>query len=258
MYIGGTVHLLRASDYPLPKEFDEAYEKADLLVFETDLAELSNPETQQAIMAKGAYTDGRTLDKVLSTEAYKTLEQYCTGVGLPMASLNQFKPSMVILTLLGLELQKLGVSQEGVDLYYYRKSIEDEKKYEGLETVEEQIDLITSMGAGDESNYIIFSIRDLKRTGEVINDLITSWKKADEEKMKELLQKELKEKFPGLYKAFIVDRNMNWLVGIENYLKTPETEYVLVGMGHLIGKDGVIEQLQKRGYKVEKLSGRGK
>lgn len=32
LFIGGTIHLLGASDYPLPKEFEAAYKKADMLV----------------------------------------------------------------------------------------------------------------------------------------------------------------------------------------------------------------------------------
>jgi uncharacterized protein YbaP (TraB family) len=35
LYIGGTVHVLRASDYPLPDAFDTAFEKSDIMVFET-------------------------------------------------------------------------------------------------------------------------------------------------------------------------------------------------------------------------------
>ena len=35
IYLGGTIHVLRASDYPLPAEFEQAYEKSDVVVLET-------------------------------------------------------------------------------------------------------------------------------------------------------------------------------------------------------------------------------
>ncbi len=36
LYIGGTCHILRLDDYPLPAEFDLAYAAADKLVLEVD------------------------------------------------------------------------------------------------------------------------------------------------------------------------------------------------------------------------------
>ena len=37
LYIGGTCHVLRESDFPLPEEFQKAYEASATLVFETDI-----------------------------------------------------------------------------------------------------------------------------------------------------------------------------------------------------------------------------
>ena len=45
----------------------------------------------------------------------------------------------------------------------------------------------------------------------------------------------------------------NWLPQLEKYLQTRETEYALVGAGHLLGEDGIIAQLRKRGYAVERF-----
>jgi uncharacterized protein YbaP (TraB family) len=50
-----------------------------------------------------------------------------------------------------------------------------------------------------------------------------------------------------------IDRNLNWLPKIEEYLITPKTEFVMVGTAHLIGEEGIIAQLKKLGYKVEKF-----
>jgi len=253
LYIGGTIHLLRESDRPFPPEFDRAYKASEMLVFETDLAQLNNPKTQQALMAKSTYSDGRTLEKVLSTEAYEQLGKYCTKSGLPLASMNQYKPSILMIILLGLELQKLGVNQEGIDAFYHGKATTDKKPVEGLETIEEQIEAITSMGEGNESAFILYSLEDMKKLGEIFEKLVTAWKTGDEATLLDLFIKELKQKFPKLYKMILVDRNKNWVPKVEEYLITPKTEFVLVGAAHLVGKDGVIAQLKKLGYKIEKL-----
>ena len=42
IYLGGTVHLLRPGDCPLPDEFEEAYQASSELYCETDIAAMSD------------------------------------------------------------------------------------------------------------------------------------------------------------------------------------------------------------------------
>ncbi|UCF85390.1 MAG: TraB/GumN family protein [Desulfobacteraceae bacterium] len=48
-YIGGTCHVLRQSDYPLPEEFERAYADSDVIVFETEVDKLDSPEILEII-----------------------------------------------------------------------------------------------------------------------------------------------------------------------------------------------------------------
>jgi len=96
-------------------------------------------------------------------------------------------------------------------------------------------------------------LSDLSNMSEVFEEIVTAWKTGDLKALSDLFIDEIKADFPKLYKAAIVDRNMAWLPKIAKYLDTPETEFVLVGAAHLVGEDGVIEQLKKLGYKIEKL-----
>jgi uncharacterized protein YbaP (TraB family) len=61
----------------------------------------------------------------------------------------------------------------------------------------------------------------------------------------------MRKDYPELYQQVLVERNNNWLPQIEAFLKTPETELILVGALHLAGNDGLLAQLRQRGYKVE-------
>jgi uncharacterized protein YbaP (TraB family) len=83
--------------------------------------------------------------------------------------------------------------------------------------------------------------------------LADAWRKGDTGKLNELMVNDLKSRQPKLYKRLLADRNRNWLPLIEAYMKTPKTEFILVGAGHLVGPDGLIEMLKKNGCKVEKL-----
>lgn len=253
MYLGGTFHLLRQSDLPLPAEFDKAYKASDVVVFETDIGKLQDPSTQRKLMAEAMYTDGSTIDKHLSPRVYSMLSQHCASNGIPITALKQFKPSIVVVTLTAIELMKLGVTQEGVDLLFYRLATKDKKAVQKLETVEEQINFIVGMGKGNEDELITHTVKDIETTKQDYESLVSAWKTGDDEKLSALMITKFKMKAPKIYKELLVDRSENWVPLIDAYQKTPQTEFILVGVGHLVGQDGIIEALRKRGYKVTRL-----
>lgn len=253
MFLGGTCHVLRQSDFPLPAEFETAYASSDILVFETDIGKFSDMSTQQKLMVKAMYADGSTVDKHLSAGTYGMLEDYCTANSIPLSSLKQFKPSIIAVTMVVIELAKFGAAQDGVDMLFYQSGIRDNKLVVGLETIDEQIDFIVGMGQGNEDEFITYTIEDLKSIKQDYEALVAAWKEGNVEKLYDLVVSEIKTKMPRLYKTLLTDRNDKWLPVIDSYLETPEREYILVGVGHLVGPEGVIEALRQKGCKVEKL-----
>jgi uncharacterized protein len=252
MYLGGTCHLLRQSDFPLPAEFDKAYRESDIVVFETDLGEFNNPSAQAKLMSKAMYNDGSTVDKHLSSQTYKLLSGYCEANGIPLGALKQFKPSMIVVMMEAVELAKLNVTQEGVDTFFYKLAKRDKKMVEGLETVDEQINFLAGMGEGNEDAFVRYTIEDFKSIKRQYESLVEAWKKGDTRRIYNLMVADLKE-MPKLYKELLTDRNKNWLPLIDAYQKTTQKRFILVGVGHLVGPDGILEALRQKGYKVEKL-----
>ena len=68
IYLGGTLHILSPVDYPLPKQYDVAYQASDLLVFETDLAALVSPQFVEQTQQLMTYKNGRTIRDDLSED----------------------------------------------------------------------------------------------------------------------------------------------------------------------------------------------
>lgn len=253
LFLGGTFHLLRPSDFPLPPEFDKAYRASELLVFETDIGKSKDAAAQQKLISKAMYADGTTIDKYLSPKTYRLLADYCAANGIPLENLRHFKASMIAVTITAFELAKLGVMQEGVDTFFYQLATTDKKGTEGLETVDEQIEFILGMGEGDEDAFITLSLQDIKSIKQEYERMVAAWKKGDLKKIDALFLAETKTKMPKLYKELLSGRNEKWLPLIEAYHKTPKTEFILVGAGHLAGADGIVEALRRKGYTVEKL-----
>lgn len=253
VYLGGTVHLLRPADYPLPDEYEEAYQASQEIYFETDLSEMMSMAVQAQMLQALTYQDERTLESVLSSEAYSALSEYVAGVGMPMMMLEKFKPGMIISTLQVLEFQRIGFTPQGVDAFFNTRAIGDAKPIGQLETVLEQIGFLAAMGEGNESEFILLSLEDLEETAELMDEMIAAWRSGDNDQLADLFVNDMRREAPDLYETMLRQRNLNWLPQIEQMLSDADTEFVLVGAAHLVGGDGLLELLDAKGYSVSQL-----
>lgn len=253
IYLGGTCHILRDSDYPLPPEFERAYKNSQVVVFETDIAAFNDPSTQRKLLAKAVYSDGSTIQQHLSPQTYQELNDYFEENGIPLEAFSRFKPSMLMVTLTLMEFMKQGVTQKGVDVFFHDMAKKDGKKIEGLETVDEQLHYVITMADGNEDEFVSYSLKDMRQIEEKFDTLAEAWRKGDEKTLYQLMAGELKPRMPKLYGTLFTERNRNWLPAIDAYAGTTRTEFILVGVGHLVGPDGIIETLKNKGYRVDKM-----
>lgn len=253
IYLGGTFHLLRQGDYPLPPEFQLAFDSSGLILFETDIAKLQEPATRARLLARALYANGDTIDRHLSPPTYASLKEQCAANSIPLESMRRMRPSFLLLTLTMMELQRLGVTEEGVDQHFHAKALKGKKVIGALETVEEQLDFLVTMADGNEDEFVRHSLRELKGAREEFGRLATAWRSGDAAGLEELLTGRMKREQPALYRRLISERNRAWLPRIVAKRKPGQTGFVLVGAAHLVGEDGIIEALKKMGYVVERL-----
>ena len=251
LFIGGTIHVLSVTDYPLPVEFEQAYNQSHTIVFETDLAAMAQPEAQQQLLQRIMYKQGKSLEDDLNPQTYQTLVDYTASVGLRIESLNQFKPPMVIITLLMTELHRLGMADTGVDNYFNQKALVDGKALGELESLQEQFLIIENMGKGHENEMILSTIEEMKELPLIMGEMKNAWRRGDVKHLEKVGISSMKTDFPGLYRLLLVDRNNAWIPKIEALLVTPEIEFILVGALHLVASEGVISKLRALGYSVE-------
>ena len=252
VYLGGTVHLLRPSDFPLPEQYEQAYLDADKLYFETDISGMSDIGTQTRMLQRLTYQDERTLQSVLNEQAYSALASHLQNAGLPIAMVQKFKPGLLISTLSVIEMQKMGFSPQGVDSFFNTRAREDGKAVGEFESIDDQIGFLAAMGEGNESEFIMLSLQDLEKT-EMLEQLIDAWRTGDNDKLSALFIDDMKELSKELYQNILVDRNNDWLPKIEAMFSQQGTEFVLVGAAHLVGEDGLLQLLAGKGYTISRL-----
>lgn len=251
LIIGGTMHLLSKSDYPLPDEFEQAFREIDTLVLEADLGALSSPKVQVQMVSSLMYTDGTNIKSKIKPKTFRALARYCKSAGLSMMSMQSMKPAMVVLTLTMAELQRLGLAGAGVDQFYLDKAKKTGKKFVGLESAQTQIKTLENMGKGQEDKLILSTIKDLKKTPEFMDEMKKAWRIGNLAGLEKSGISKMRSEYPQLNQSLLTARNNSWLPKIKAMVASPEREWVLVGALHLAGDEGILSQLKKQGYAIE-------
>ena len=254
VFIGGTIHVLSEHNYPLKTEYHYAFTHSDILYLETDLGATSSPQFSQKIITKLSYTPPKTLKDDLNSTSLQALKAYTSAHKIPLESLMRFKVGMSVMNILMSSLKELKIDAMGVDEFFYIKAKESKKQIAFLESVDAQIDLITSMGENQEDEMILSTLNDAKNLKSEMYSIIEHWQNADVNALEKELLFELQDEYPKLYKELLVDRNNKWMKQIISMFNSKKIEYILVGSMHLIGKDGLLHQLREKGYKVELLN----
>jgi uncharacterized protein YbaP (TraB family) len=253
VYLLGSVHLLKAENFPLAAPLEAAYSNSAVVAFEVDPEKMEDPALQMKLMTKGLLPEGETLKTRLSAETYASFEKHAKENGVPMQLLEKMKPSLGTMILDMTQLQQLGFNPEnGIDKYFAGKAKSDGKSIIGLETVEFQMDLLTGFSKEEEDLFTKESLEDMDNMKEKFGEVITAWQTGNSAALEKLLN-EMLEKAPSLFKRLLTDRNQSWIPKIEEFLKGGKNAVVIVGAGHLVGPEGVVELLKKKGLKVTQL-----
>ena len=196
LFIGGTVHVLNQDDYPLPGAFEKAYQASSIIVFEADFRELQTPEFQQALVEQARYPEGRDLTMFLTDGTRAHLVQFLDSRQLPMDNLVKFKAGMVSMTLTIVELQRLGLAGAGVDQFFSQRAVNDRKEIGALETAQEQLMFIATMGEGKEDELIAYTLRQIEDLPEMMQAMKAAWRAGDNAEMEAVALRPMEKDFP--------------------------------------------------------------
>lgn len=253
LYLAGSVHVMRESDYPLPPSFNVAWADADVAVFETDMSAMLDPQFQQQMMAAFANPKGVTAESLLQPAVWKQLQAKAAELRLPIEQMQGFHPSMIAITLSLLEMQRLGISPaHGIDTFYSKRAGSEGKPVGALESPSEQISYLTSLKHVDADKLVTVTLKDVERLGPLMAELIGYWRQGDMPKLF-LHSSESMLEFPAVYSALVTQRNERWVERLKALISDSPVEFVMVGSLHLAGPDSVLKLLEQQGYTITQL-----
>jgi len=253
VYFLGSIHLLKKEAYPLPQVFEDAFQDAAVVVLELHPDSLSPSHLQTLTLAKGMYSNGKTLKSSIAPATYQLVDDRLREMGMAAALFNNFEPWLVGIAITALKLQQLGLDPNlGVDKYFFDKAKHDGKEVLSFESVEYQLDRIDGLSPKLQEAFLQQTLKDWDLMAQELDGLVQAWSKGETQLLENRLFESFSD-FPEIYTKLITERNRNWLVQIEGFLQQERNYLIVVGAGHLLGKDSVLKSLETKGYVVEQL-----
>ena len=247
VYLLGSIHVLRPSDYPLPPAVLGAYGSAKSILMEVNLQDIDSPQVQSELLASALLPEGKSLPSILGKQRYERAAALAREVGVELATFDQFAPWFAAEAISQMQLAQLGFQpQSGVEMYFMERARSDGKTVAGLETVHEQIALFDAMSMDAQAEYLASSLEQARDLPKEVDAMVHAWQRGDTEWFDNQLKREL-GRDPQLYQSLLVARNRKWTPKIEALLNEDGNYLVIVGTGHLVGLDSVIDLLKKDG-----------
>ncbi|MGE5613114.1 MAG: TraB/GumN family protein [Bacillota bacterium] len=286
VYLLGSIHFADPSIYPLSKKILEAYDKADYLVVEADIA--NQAEDIRYMQTKMMYTGDDTLDKNIPKDLYDKFVEVIKPLNIPPEIYNKLKPWYAAMLVQGTELLQGSISANiGIDMYFLSKAA-GKKPIMEIEGIRFQVDMFDSLSNELQVWYLASALasatggrqqaQDGRQTGSnqqagdsrqqavgeqsqaviILLEILDSWKRGDPGIIEMLLELEASAtdaQTREFNHIFWTTRNNNMFDKTMKYLSDPEnkTYFIVVGAGHMGGESGIITQLKKSGITVEQV-----
>lgn len=257
VYLFGTVHVGARKLYPLSPAVERAYSESHVLALEAD------PTDQSAVLAatKGmSYTPPDNLTHHISPELLDELKKALPAVGLPVEYAEVMRPELLAMTLAMMEVGRQGYDPNlGLDIHLARRAKQDGKRIVELESIAGQLALLSNFSPELQEGMLRSAVDGVSKgsLSADIRDLVSAWRTGDEKRLWELVNKEVDElpaaQAQELREQLYDSRNREMTEKIVAMLAGNEPTLVAVGVGHLLGVNGIVELLRKKGYSVRKL-----
>jgi uncharacterized protein YbaP (TraB family) len=247
LYLGGSIHMLRSIDYPLPGAYNRAFEASSRLAFEVDRKALLG--SGDAMVKSGQYLKGDSLKNHVDPRTYAYLQKLFGLMHVPEATYGKLRPWLIVAI-----LQNQGSDARddlGVEAFLMKRAQANSKPIMGLESLEEHVRVFSGLSdRQSEALLLLTFIPQSEKSSQ--NSMTDAWRRGDADYLARLMANAYGD-FPFFGRRLLEERNRNWMPKIERELHSGKTCFVVVGAAHLGGSAGLVNLLRERGYKLEQL-----
>jgi uncharacterized protein len=253
VYLLGSVHLLSEGQSQLPPQVLAAYQEAEQIYTEIEIAAAMGEMLAPDNLALQTLPEGQTLASVLGSSLNARFEAELKKVGLAPEVMSRFQPWFAATMLQQVQMMRLGFQpQLGVDLQLAQRAQQDGKPNRGLETLKDQLGVFAGLPMKTQLDFLRSTLDEKDLPGK-LEEISKAWRAGDTQTIEALLKEGAAES-PQFFKALNVDRNLKWIPKIEAMIAATDEDFLVVaGALHFVGREGLIALLEADGYEVERI-----
>jgi len=255
VYLVGSIHIGSKDMYPLPKVMEDAFTRASVLAVELDITK-DQGETSQKAMKLGTYEGEDNLWNHISKETADRVKKSCEKYGLPESMAGSMKPWLLSVTLSLMPMLKAGMDPTlGIDKHFLDKahSAKTPKKIVEVESADFQLKTLSNLPDNLSDIWMKYTIGEADQSISEDAKVAKLWKEGNSEALAKSMLDFPKE-IGKFQRSLLEDRNPHMTDVAEKYLKGNGPCFFVVGAAHLVGPEGVVALLKKRGYTVFQIS----
>ena len=252
-YLFGTHRLIPIQFLDSVPGLFKAFNECNVVVGELAL---NNIDVASRIQKAAIMPDHTKIKDLLNDDEYKLVDSELKSVlRLGLKNLSIMNPS-VIRTMYELEIYKRltgYTDNKQSDSYFQLVAEEKGKKVVGLETVDQQIEILYGNGSLERQANIL--VETIQHKDKILKEMIQLAKLYKAGKLDELVelskgQNNVSNMTEQEYSKLVDNRNMEWLKKLPVNMKE-SSSFIVTDALHLGGKNGLVKQLQKAGFKVK-------
>ncbi len=242
-YLFGTMHVKDKRAFLSNDVLLKKIEKCSVFAAEFDLAEVDASKIAQSMRLP----QGQGLSDLLRPKYYAKLDVILQkNCGIALKALEHNKP-LLILNLLT-EAQFKADRPEALDHFLYEFAKEKGLQTTGIETFDEQLNILGKIPLHEQMRSLIWTIKNIKSFRRQLKKTADLYAKMDLNR----LNKAVKRQAKGMRKPLLYERNKLMANRIGKIIKKDAT-FIAIGAGHLSGGKGVLRLLKKKGFNVKPI-----
>ena len=248
----GSIHLLSDATHWKTPALEAELAKADALWFEIPLDADAQAGAARLMQAKGLLPAGQTLSSLLPPALFQRASALAASEGLNVEALQHLRPWLAELELTVVFYQRQGYREDlGVESQIDHAAPPAAKRA-GFETLSEQVDLFADEPPAEQVASLKETLDEIGADPGLFSRAADAWNRGDVAAIEREIVDPMRKDDAGLYQRVLVDRNRRFADRIEQMARTGQGRiFVVVGVGHLVGPQGVPAMLRRDGFTVD-------
>jgi uncharacterized protein YbaP (TraB family) len=213
--------------------------------------DMDNVDEMQVLPKGVLIPAGKTLNDVLTAEQLAKVDELLKNyLGIPVEKVKTIRPFMLQVMLIS-SPKVIGCNPPGsYEMSFLQAASVKKKPVEGLETTASQFEVLNSQPLEKQAKQLYETALNPQKSFDEFKKLLETYKTQNSDTLYEFMNSQMSAD-KDFQSRLLNTRNTAWIPKIEKMI-AEKPSFIAVG-GHLGGKNGLINLLKAKGYKVQAI-----